>query len=211
MSANTEPVPQILIDDLDALKTYFDPVRKRLMQELVPQALTIQELADRLNVPFTRLYYHLNLLEKHNFVHVVETRPGPGFVEEKVYRATAWQYVIASSLLRPGAPDSPSGLEIVLATVLDATKADIVNSMQTGLIEAEQIPPHPRSMLLRRGVLRLRPEVASRMYERLIGVLVEFLGQQTTDGQAYGVVVGLYPSHFSETPVSPEDLNPEQD
>lgn len=199
MSPITEPADRQIITDLEALKVYFDPMRKRIMQELVPRACSVNGLADLLDVPFTRLYYHIGLLEKHGFVRLVETRQGAGAIEEKYYRATSYQYIIAHELMQPGTAEAPGGLEIVLATVLDATKADIINSVQHGDIVLEANAPNPTALMIRRGVVRLTPEKASNFYERLIALLVDISAEQETGGRSYGIAVSLYPSAFTDT------------
>lgn len=198
MSPIPEPSDRQIITDLEALKVYFDPMRKRIMQELVPRACSVNELADLLDVPFTRLYYHIGLLEKHGFVHLVETRQGAGAIEEKYYRATSYQYIIAHDLMRPGTSEAPGGLELVLAAVLDATKADIISSVQHGDIALDATAPDPSALMIRRGVVRLTPEQAARFYERLIALLMDISAEQQSDGRSYGIAVTLYPSAFTD-------------
>jgi DNA-binding transcriptional ArsR family regulator len=193
----SDPEPQQLITDVDALKVYFDPVRKRIMQELVTSARSVQELAERLHIPSTRLYYHIGLLEKHAFVRLVETISGHGAIEEKRYRATAIQYVISRDLMSPGAPEAPAVLETILATVLDATKADILDSVDAGAVNLLAIAPESDALMIRRGFLRLSPEQASAFSSRLLALLSEFTVAQADSGESYGIAVAFYPSVFT--------------
>jgi DNA-binding transcriptional ArsR family regulator len=82
MTHSTPPQPddEQIIYDLEALKVYFDPQRARIMQALAGAPRTVHEVADILDVPFTRLYYQFNLLEKHGFIRVVQTRSLAGAV-----------------------------------------------------------------------------------------------------------------------------------
>ena len=62
------------------------PVRLRLLRELGSEALTTQEIADRLgDVPKSSVYRHLKLLLDGGMVEVADTRLVKG-IQEKTYR-----------------------------------------------------------------------------------------------------------------------------
>ncbi|MFN8530095.1 MAG: helix-turn-helix domain-containing protein [Anaerolineae bacterium] len=208
-SGSFQPVPERLIDDLDALKVYFDPVRLQIMKAVGREARSVGELAAILSVPFTRLYYHINLLEKHGFVRLVETRSMSGAVEEKYYRATAQMYVIDRSLLNVGTPEGEAGLQIMLDAVLEQTKLDITRSAQAGKIDLAKLSPEPTALYARRGVLHLSPEAAREFHERLRALTLDVMQkeQPAEDPGAdyYGFTVAFYPSSMDTPPMPPEE------
>ncbi|MEL6524434.1 MAG: winged helix-turn-helix domain-containing protein, partial [Chloroflexota bacterium] len=63
-SPNELPTPaeRIVLASLDALKVYFDPLRQKIVQQVIKKPKTVHAIAEALDVPFTRLYYHINLL-----------------------------------------------------------------------------------------------------------------------------------------------------
>jgi len=186
-----------IINDLDALKIYFDPVRQRILHQLVGEPRSIQQIAEALEVPFTRLYYQINLLEKHGFIHVVDTRHLAGAVEEKFYQVTAYTFPIQRSLLTLGTPEGEQGMEYVMSIVFDDTRDDIRAGLRDDTINMNVYPPHPDSLLIRRMPLFLTSEQAQGFYERLLELTKEMFAAQSLPGEhkrRYNFMVGLHPS-----------------
>lgn len=198
--SNTRVQPEEirLIDDLESLKIYSDPMRIRIMQTMVREPRTVNQIAEELGVPFTRLYYHINLLEKHNLIRLVDTQVFSGAVEEKYYQVSAYNFVVDRSLLTFGDPAVENdGLNVLLETILDPTRDDIRRSAEAGSIDMAQTPPEPNALLLRRGFLRLPPEQARSLYERLTALFQEFnLIEGGKDDPFYAVTIAVYPSAF---------------
>ena len=78
---------QVRIDPA-LLRVLADPIRSFIVYSLVPEAKTAKTLAAELGCPVTRLYYHLQQLEKHGLVFVERTRLVSG-IREKHYSANA--------------------------------------------------------------------------------------------------------------------------
>src|SRR5689334_4837111 len=74
------------------MRALADPLRIRIGLLLIDEAHTVKELAAALDVPATRLYYHVRILEEHGLIEVVERRMVSG-IEERRYRAVVelWQ------------------------------------------------------------------------------------------------------------------------
>lgn len=198
-----QPDPERLIDDLEALRVYFDPTRARIMQALAGVPRTIQQVAEIMDVPFTRLYYQFNLLEKHGLIRVVERRALSGVVEEKYYQVTAYNFIIDRALLTvgTGAATGNAQLESVLHIVFDGARDDIRRSAAAGLIDLSQRAPDPRALLLRRGMVRLTPTGARRLYERMLALMETVEAEdEAEDETLYGFTFGLYPSAFDADP-----------
>ncbi len=167
-----EPDDTLIMTDLEAMKVYFDPFRRRIIGELIDQPRTIQEVAQRLNVPFTRLYYQFNLLEKHGIIRVVETRRMAGAIEEKYYRVAAYNFQVARHLLENRKNgDIPPDIEVVLQTVFDDARAEVERNILNGRINLAHFAPAPDALLARRGYLRLPPEEASHFMEELLALV----------------------------------------
>jgi DNA-binding transcriptional ArsR family regulator len=201
MNTPLQPDPERLISDLDALKAYFDPVRFRIVQAVAAQPRTVHEIAAELGVPFTRLYYHMNLLEKHGIIRVAETRTLSGAVEEKTYQITAYMFVIDRRLLevQPG-DETSDALELVMDTVFEETRRDIRRSVRSGKIDMRELPPHPSSLLNRRGLFKLSRTQAEEFYRRIQDMIVEFTAAPCDDDcEYYGLAVSFYPTAFAES------------
>lgn len=209
-SETRKPAPSKTISDLETLKVYFDPVRKRILQEMGTQPKSIQEIARALNIPFTRLYYHIHLLEKHGLVELVETRQGAGVIEEKFYQVSAYLFLVDRALMTMGTPQGDETLEAILSVVLDETKQDIRNSLAAGVIDPAQQMPHPKAMRLLRHIYRLKPEYAIELQEKVVELLKAYSDYENEGGeerQSYGAIFVLYPSVFTDAEVTSDGFD----
>ncbi|MEV7603855.1 helix-turn-helix domain-containing protein [Paenarthrobacter sp. NPDC089322] len=92
-----------VIEDPAAAEVSLDPIRTRILQELV-DAATATQLAAKVGLPRQKVNYHLKALERHGLVELVEERR-KGNVTERVVRATAASYLISPVALASVAPD----------------------------------------------------------------------------------------------------------
>jgi DNA-binding transcriptional ArsR family regulator len=107
------------IPDVPTLRAVADPLRMRLLMALDEGPLTVKELAARLDVPQTRLYYHVRMLEKFGLLVVASTRMVSG-IEERRYAATAKSWDIADDLI-----DSPAVAD-VLKAMFDLARVELM-------------------------------------------------------------------------------------
>lgn len=199
-----EPDDERLFDNMEALKVYFDPLRHKIVSLVSATPRTVHEIADSLGVPFTRLYYHINLLEKHGIIRVVDVRSLPGAIEEKYYQVTARSFVVDRSLLKTNDPDG-ANLDILLEMVFDEARKEILRSVREKVINLHTTPPEPDSVLMRRGYTRMTPDQARRLYQSLLDILAESqVAEASATDQYYGIVVSLYPVEIPHQPPDSE-------
>ncbi len=74
------------VDDPKALDALMNPFRIRLLTSLSRDPASVKELSARFEVPATRLYHHLGLLEEYGALRVVGTRRS-GARTERCYGA----------------------------------------------------------------------------------------------------------------------------
>ena len=200
-----QPVNELTIRDLQTLKVYFDPLRSRMMQELAHTPRTVHQVAELLGVPFTRLYYHIKMLEKHDLIRVVEVVQLAGAIEEKYYQVSARQFKIDRSLLtfdRKGRNDS---VEYMLDGVFGASHRDIRKSVEAGRIDLNAVPPHPKALLAHKYLFRLTDEQAARFQRDLAALLLKYQSAETSARDPYySCLLALY---RSSVPYEPFDEN----
>ncbi|MFN2147226.1 MAG: helix-turn-helix domain-containing protein [Anaerolineales bacterium] len=112
---------EYLLTDLETLKILSDPLRLQILEQIRiindrGRAAVVKELAKALSMPPTKLYYHVNLLEEHELIRVVETRLVSGILEKR-YQVRARR--IRAELDLEGEPDSTGEekLELVLSSL----------------------------------------------------------------------------------------------
>ena len=92
-----------VIDDPDVAETALEPVRARLLAELVEPG-SASSLAPTVGLTRQKVNYHLRALERRGLIELVEERR-KGNMTERVMRATASAYVISPLALSAVAPD----------------------------------------------------------------------------------------------------------
>ena len=170
------PVPFQLVSEPRQLKAFADPLRGRVLHLLTQEAMTNQQLADRLGEPQAKVLYHLRFLLDAGLIVLVEERIRGGNVE-KYYRATARLYG-----LRPS-PEEPSTFA---ATMLEAALQEVAASEATW-------PDQPVDWETRR--LRVSPDRAREFNHRLHELLAEYWGGPDPDD----------PDDVSKVRLAPED------
>jgi DNA-binding transcriptional ArsR family regulator len=172
-----------------------DPLRIQIIRSLdKPQ--TVKDLAERLDTPATKLYYHVNQLEKHNIIRVVDTRIVSGIIE-KHYQVTAKSYHVSKSLLK-ATKDSDEQLDVLLSAIFDTAKAEMKQSVKAGLLLIDEAVEEPRrDGIIWHGSMNLSPERFAELNGRLQSLLEEFdraaHEENEADKTPYGLVVTFYP------------------
>jgi len=136
--------PCFKIQDLETLRVISDPLRTKIFEMLIDEPLTIRQLAERLGLATSRLYYQVNMMERAKFIRVTETRRVAN-LEEKVYQSVAPCIELAPGLL-DFAKSGDMEISIRLLTgALDATREDLVRSLEARQMILEQgaEPPSP--------------------------------------------------------------------
>ena len=168
------PLEKLTITSLEALRVLTDPLRLQIL-ELMSQPVTVKAIAKALEMPATKLYYHVGLLEEHGLIRVVETRVDSGIIEKK-YQVTAKNYSVDRKLLEIHKTDR-SGLGEVLGNMIEGVSADIQKGLDSGLIKVGDEHPAHQRLILRRSFVKLTPEQAEEFIEKMTSMLEEYDAQ----------------------------------
>ena len=193
-----------LIKDRETLKIIADPLRAQILDALRAEPLTVKQVADRLGLASSKLYYHFNLLEKYGFIRVVETRQVANMIE-KTFQAVASQLDIAPALLTTATEEGKDSVYGLVQSTLDTTREDILRSLQARFDAlGKGAMPNQRCVVLNRQVCILSDEHAVEFTERLKALIQEFCAMQVPAGTPgsmhYGLAVAFYPSfYYQET------------
>ncbi len=116
-----------VIDDPAAATVALEPMRSRLLSELVAPA-SAATLAARVGLTRQKVNYHLNALEAHGLVRLAEERKWGGLTE-RLLVATAASYVVSPGALGPVAVDPDREVDRLSASYLIALGARIVREV----------------------------------------------------------------------------------
>jgi DNA-binding transcriptional ArsR family regulator len=191
-----------LIQDRETLKVMADPLRSQILEILLNTPGTIRQVAGKLGLSPSNLYYHFNLLEKHGLIKVVETRQVANLVE-KHYQAVATDFELAPGLLATNTEEGKANANELVVSTIDATRDDILRSLQARYFQLEQgAPEHPRRMIITRRVSRLSEERVAEFQDRLCALLDEFeqanCPPEIPESFPYAFTAAFYPSFYFE-------------
>lgn len=115
----------LVIDTVDKLKVFADPLRQRLLQAFCCNPTTVKLVAEQMDEKPTRLYHHVDLLEQNGFLEVVETKQVRGTVE-KTYQTVARKIIVDHAMVGSLEEDA-GGTEL---------KNVVMNTIQACLVDA---------------------------------------------------------------------------
>lgn len=193
MEEHQTPQGRFTISDLETLKIIADPLRLQILRTL-KYPKTVKEIAAELDRSPTKLYYHVNQLEKHGLIEVAATNVVSGIIE-KHYQAAARHYRVDHELLSDD-EFAGEGLEALVMAILDDTKEEIRKSIKAGLIELSEKKPK-KGRFLRSGFF-LYPEQVEELGVALESLTEEYevISKDNMDkpgSEAYGITIAFYP------------------
>lgn len=192
------PSETFVVEDLDTLKVLADPLRLKIL-ELMESPCTVKQVAASLDLPPTKLYYHINQLEKHGLIVVVETRIVSGIIE-KHYQVAAYRIEVAEHLLSPGEGADPEGLTITVDSVLEDIRVSLHESLQSGIAStSENAEQGKRNVNMYSGRFYLTPEQIEAFNESITAIIEEYekISEQQTEGDfasPYKVLYTTFPA-----------------
>ncbi|MEV0679828.1 helix-turn-helix domain-containing protein [Actinosynnema sp. NPDC050436] len=185
-----------VIEDPAAAEVSLDPVRVRLLAELVePNSATT--LAAKVGLPRQKVNYHLRTLEQHGLVELAEERR-KGNMTERVMRATAASYVISPLALAAVQPDperSPDRLSARWLLALAARLVRDVGNLLTGSARAgKRVATFAIDGEVRFATARDRAAFAEELASAVTGLVAKYHDEAAEGGRSHRVVVAVHPS-----------------
>lgn len=116
-----------VIDDPAAATVALEPIRSRILSELVAPA-SAATLASRVGLTRQKVNYHLHALEAHGLVRLAEERKWGGLTE-RLLVATAAAYVVSPSAMGLVAVDPKRDVDRLSASYLIALGARIIREV----------------------------------------------------------------------------------
>lgn len=200
MTKDFVQLEQIVIDDLETLKIISDPLRISILEHLAKRPNTVKAIAAEMGFKPNKLYYHINLLEKHGLITLVETQVVSGIIE-KWYQSTAISYMVEPELLR--LMDDPSGeFAQIIDSLFGKTRAELLHTVSLNHEDGST----PLGVVLTGTVLHLTQEEEEAFTEELQALLEKYQGgdDQDPERQRYGFTVAFYPIFRREIPQDDE-------
>lgn len=185
----------------EQLRALADPFRLRLFGAVSRQPGSAKELAARFDVPTTRLYHHLDLLEEHGFIQIVATRRS-GARTERCYGAPSRRAI------RPGPDlvdaDDRSELSAFLQSLAEIVGATLAERVRTRPAGGPQIGTDGGQEIVAWSNVRLtreqREEFSAELgdvTERIVAASVANSDAELDEAESTTVFVVLVPDPMS--------------
>jgi len=189
----TIPDNEILIDDLEGFRVIDNPLRQRILH-IARHPKSVKDMADALGVPVTRLYYHVNMLEEAEFLHVTEVRKA-GAQLERIYQSRTGT-IRPSPEFVANVGNPKKAAHALAGTLFDITRVEVEavleKGLEKGLVDEEGFGS------LARSVAQLPADVAEEFAERIEALAIEIRdaarAHEGTDGEIYSFTYAFVPT-----------------
>jgi len=182
------------LDQLEQVRVLADPLRVRILEAFCEEALTTKQVAEQLGEKPTRLYHHVEALEKVGLIKLAGTRPNRGTVE-KYYVAIARAFRADASIFS-GSPESVDAevdaMRSMVSTIMQRTGEELET-----LIDAGDAASLEKEGVLSFVEINASEKVVSEVLSEIHG-LIERLAK-TADGESgegqrrYRLTLAYYP------------------
>ena len=167
------------------LRALAHPLRLRLLEHFAQGPSTTMQVAARMGEPPTRLYHHVNALERAGLLKLRSTRPNRG-TTEKYYVVTRTQMGVKDpAQLRGGGARLASGL---VSQVFEQARQEL----HAAITEERGLP------LAARMVLSVAPAKQAALRKRLVAALhairKEFASPRARNDDTWAVTISLAPT-----------------
>lgn len=167
MDHSITPDPEQWIRDVETIKVFADPLRLKIIR-LMAQPTTVKAVADAVALPAAKLYYHVNLLQRHGLIQVVGQNLESGIVE-KVYQVTAREFKLVNPLL--AGDEFPT--EAAGAIFTDMLQAATEGFQRALAVRDKSEGTPPRHPFLSQKAVRLSDAQLTTVHARLDALMKE--------------------------------------
>ena len=186
----------MVIDDPAAAEVSLDPVRARLLAELVEPG-SAAAVARRVGLPRQKVNYHLRALERHGLLELVEERK-KGNCTERMLRATASSYVISPGVLAAVEPDPARAPDRLSARWLLALSARLVREVGELVTGAERARKRLATFAID-GEIRFasaadRAAFADELAGAVTALVAKYHDESAPGGRGHRIVVAVHPT-----------------
>jgi DNA-binding transcriptional ArsR family regulator len=185
------------LKNLDQIKVLADPLRIRILEAFCEERTT-KQVADLLGEKPTKLYHHVEALERVGLIALARTRQNRGTVE-KYYLAVARTFRTDSRIFQPkgkGGSEKSAAIRQMVSTIFDTTSAEIVSLVDRGedamdAIEQEGIVSF---LEIRASTAKLK-EIRAKLHELVQSLteLTEGAAESDEDAEGYRLTLAYYP------------------
>lgn len=186
-----EAAEEFRIEEIEQLRAIADPLRQRILRALCCRPATTKQIAPLLGEKPSRLYHHVELLEKAGLIRLVETRQNRGTLE-KYYLTVAKHFDVDRELLRNEdvASGALSEMRDMLVDALEASLGTPADALARPQADAALVG----NTVLTHVCCRLSETQARQVAEHIRGWLRECESMGQPEGEeTYALAIAFFP------------------
>jgi DNA-binding transcriptional ArsR family regulator len=194
-----------VIEDRSAAAAALDPMRARLLAELVEPG-SAATLAARVGLARQKVNYHLRALERHGLVELAEERKRGG-ITERVLRATAASYVVSPAAVSEAAADPEGSPDRLSARYVIALAGRVVREVGGLARRAEAADKRLPTMAIDTEIRFRSAADRAAFADDLTAAVVDLAARYHHDGgRPYRLVVAAHPKPLDPpSPLQPPE------
>lgn len=182
----------MILKDLEQVKVFAHPLRARLVEAFADKPRTAKQVSDIIGQKPTKLYHHVEALERVGLIRLVKTQKKRGTLE-KYYRTVAHRFSVDSRLfqMKANRKEILGECQAMFATMLENTMREINESIAEKLICPEK--KEREATLARTHICTTKVEV-DRLKNKIQKLLNDFSTAKQKKGDLeYGLTLVFYP------------------
>jgi len=207
---------EIRISDLETLKVISAPLRVQILERIglaseAGDLTTVKQLSEDLEIPPTKLYYHINLLEKHGLIQIAETKVVSGIIE-KYYQIGAKRIRADLDISKNTTIDRNEGLALTLSSLknmFDKTYTDVEKSLQYRMQESDDGEQQETGkMFSTQAMLHLSLDEAQTFIDEISEIIDKYGDIKNPNGLTFGLTLVFNPNyHLKRERMDPEPVS----
>lgn len=191
-----------VIEDPAAAALALDPVRTRLLAELVEPA-SAAAVAARVGISRQKVNYHLRALEAHGLVELASVRMRGG-ITERLLQATAASYVVSPAALAQSGADPAKTADRMSARYLVALAGRMVREVADLAERAEAGGRRLPTMSIDTEIRFRSAEDRAAFADELTVAIAELAARyHHDDGRPHRLVIAAHPRPHTPEPPEP--------
>ena len=182
----------MILKDLNQIKAFAHPLRARLVEAFADAPRTAKQVAEIIGQKPTKLYHHVEALERVGLVRLVRTQKKRGTLE-KYYRTVARRFMVDGRLFLTKGNDKEvfGEFRAMFMTMLENTMQEINESISEKLICPGK--RETEAILIRKHIRTTQDQVA-KLEQKIHTLLDEFTAAREKRGDIeYGLTLVFYP------------------
>lgn len=182
----------MILKDLGQVKVFAHPLRARLVEAFADMPRTAKQVAEMIGQKPTKLYHHVDALERVGLIELVKTQKKRGTVE-KYYRTVAKRFSVDSRLFQAKTKDKEMFGEFraMFTTMFENTMREINESISERMICPEK---KKLEVIMSRKHIRTTPDRIEALKQKIQTLVEESSAAHGKKGDVeYGLTIAFYP------------------